>query len=295
MTSGALTNNPFLDGMKPLTARDGGALAHSPSEYMPAIKAALRMPELCSARECCDMVDRLRDHFEAAGHDGMHEGIDLGSYLRPLRELVGASPGMTWDEVFEIVECLIQEALEEHVEEYHQADEEADETKDDSGSAMSDADPEKNMTDLAEATTKIAELSLNLKDESARADKAEGELATLRDWKEKREAKDLDDRVELAFETYKDARKLTDADREAMRIVLQAKPETFEKQYPRVVTGQRHLLKNVTEKREAQAQESAAGNEPDETFNQTTDRLMRDQKLSFEAAQNLAFKLRSGR
>ena len=313
MTSGALTNNPFLDGLKPLTAKDAvtmklaaGALAHGPGEYMPGIKAALKMPELCSARECCDMVDRLRDHLDAAGPDGTHEGIDLAQYLHPLREAVGATPGMTWDEVFEIVEVLIQQAIDEHVEEYHEgespsmpsAPEEAGAT-DGKGSALSDADTETtDMKDLAEATTKIAELSLNLKDESARADKAEAELASLRDWKEKREAKDIDERVELAFETYKDARKLTDADKEAMRIVLTAKPETFEKQYPKVKAGDQHLLKNVTDRRPA-VPELVQGEGDDkianETFAQTATRLMSEKKISYAAASNLAFKLRAGR
>lgn len=147
---------------------------------------------------------------------------------------------------------------------------------------------------LTEAKTKLAELSLALKDETARADKAETEVVSLRDWKTKRETKDLEERVDLAFETYKDARKLTDADKEAMLIVLSAKPETFEKQYPKVKAGERHLLRNVTETREAPALQVLEGGQSlTETFAETTDRLMREKKISFEAAQNQAFKLRN--
>ena len=160
---------------------------------------------------------------------------------------------------------------------------------------MSDSHDEVTVA-LTEAKTKLAELSLALKDESARADKAETELVSLRDWKEKREAKDLDERVDLAFDTYKDARKLNDADKEAMLIVLKAKPDTFEKQYPKVQADKRHLLKNVTEKREAPAHlsegsETSAG----DSVIDLTDRLMRERKISFEAAQNIAFKLRNAR
>src|SRR5690349_6023199 len=92
----------------------------------------------------------------------------------------------------------------------------------DDGDIMTTENRDEVTVALTEAKTKLAELSLALKDETARADKAETELVSLRDWKTKREAKDLEERVELAFETYKDARKLTDADKEAMLIVLTA-------------------------------------------------------------------------
>lgn len=298
MTSGALTNNPFLDGLKPLAAKDAlvamrGALAHSPHEYMPAIKAALRMPELCSARECGDTLGMLRGHLDAVDgdHEQMHEGIKLGDYLKPLRDLTGAVPGTTWDEVFDIVEDLIDAAIDKHVIEDHGGDaaEGAEMTEGEGNGAdeettMADMN-DKNATTtiaLSEAQTKVAELSLQLKDESARADKAEGELKTLREWKVTREEKDLADRVSEAFDTYKDERKLTDGDREAMLIVLKANAKLFEERYPRVSADKRHLLRDLTPQRTPQ---SGGSSTVVETHAELTKRLMSERKLSYPDAQ----------
>jgi hypothetical protein len=132
MSSGALTNIPFLDGMRPLAAKDGGSagnivfsagttlvlksgqLAHAPAEYMPRLKACLKLPELCSATECMSQLDRLRDHLDAVGGDATasHQGVNLADYLHPLRDLVMAAPGSTWDEVLEQIEELIEAAME---------------------------------------------------------------------------------------------------------------------------------------------------------------------------------------
>lgn len=148
-----------------------------------------------------------------------------------------------------------------------------------------------------ELTKENATFTLSLKDTSASKDAAEGELKTLRAWKEEREAKDLSDRVALAFDTYKDTKKLGEADKNAMTIVLKADPETFEKLYPKVAPSQQHLLRNVTETREAPAATviDSPNQYQSESIIELTDRLARERKISFEAAQNLALKLRSGR
>jgi hypothetical protein len=151
---------------------------------------------------------------------------------------------------------------------------------------------------LNDAKTQLAELSLQLKDETARADTAETQLKALSDWKDAREAKDFDERVELAFGTYKDARKLTDADKEAMLIVLKAKPETFEKQYPKVAPALAHLQRNLTDHREGAATVVDQGTLADpqldaESPAETINRLMSEKKLSYLAASNLAAKLRA--
>ncbi len=325
MTSGALTNNPFLDGMRPLAARDAadaagevlttlraGPFAHQPHEYMPALKSALRLGELATARECADQLGRLRGQYDLCGGIGMTaDGVDLGAYMHPLRALVGAAPGFTWEQVFDIVEDLIDAAIDEHEVEFHPdaapTDGEASMDDDGDGAQMRDqatqdqppgdspatnsetSDMDKTIelsTQLAEtklalkdaeaktaaadvklkdaeakaqaAEVKAAELSLALKDAQAAAATAEAGLAAkdeeikqLRDAQAKREDDDRRARVQLAFDTYKDARKLTDDDKEAMLIVLSSKPETFERQYPIVAPNQQHLLANLTDNREA--------------------------------------------
>lgn len=330
MTSGALTNNPFLDGMKPLAAKDaapdseagsfvllrsGGTFAHAPHEYMPAIKTALKLPELCSARECADQLGRLRDQFDLCGGLGLTaDGVDLSDYMLPLRSMLGSALGSTWEQVFDIVEDLIDAAIDRHELEFHSDDAVPDSgdasMTDDSGGgasmrdqahndqqpgsepahnstettqmdktielttalaetklALKDAEAKSTATEakLKDAEAKvqaadvtIAELTLSLKDAKAAADQAAADLAekdatikTLTDAAQKREEADLQARVDLAFDTYKDARKLSEDDKEAMLIVLKSKPETFERQYPKVAPSQQHLQRNLTDNREA--------------------------------------------
>ena len=50
-----------------------------------------------------------------------------------------------------------------------------------------------------------------------------------------------------AFETYKDAKKLSDADKDMMTVFLSSNPEKFEKLYPRVsAPPSAHLLRDLT-------------------------------------------------
>lgn len=315
MTSGGLTNNPFLDGMMPLAAKDGaintpcgdltvhGAadaiatmrLAYSPAEYMPRLRCILCMSELSTAAECADQLERLQEHFDAADQDpgASHEGIALGRFVYPLRGLVGATLSATWDDVFAAAASLIEAAGGETDDD--EAPDSVDFASKDTGGATvaTDTHPtndaghaagENSMTpeqiaamnaDLAETkhslkdTTvkltaaeakatdteaKLAEVALSLKAETAKREEADLELKTLRDEKTAREAKDLTDRVTLAFDTYKDAQKLTEIDREFMLVNLKSMPDKFELKYPRVAPAQQHLLKNFTEGRPAGAQ-----------------------------------------
>lgn len=296
MTSAGITNRPFLRSLKPITARDDvagevvtmGSFAYSSSEYMPRIKSALGMNSLCTARECSDQMGRLREHFDAANGDasGRPQGVPLADYLHPLRAIAGGGMGTTWDEVFDIIDDLIDAALEESGEMTASLD-------DDEGgdTEMSDADPDHQATQLelsvgGESTIPISEqenvimadaaktetvlltevrgenavllsenaklkndaasLKLDLKEATAKAETAETELKTLRDEHTKRKSADEVTRVEEAFETYKDKKNLSDDDRESMVIELRANAERFEKRYPKVAASERHLLRDLT-------------------------------------------------
>lgn len=309
MTSGALTNNPFLDGMKPLAAKDadGGAvpmrLAHAPHEYMSRLKAILRLPELCSARECAEHLERLRDHFDGAdgNPDGTHEGVKLAEFCGPMRDLVDAPLGSTWDQVFEIVEGLIDAAIDEHEVEAH-----PEMTDDDNGAELTDAPQgdDSMFKDIAEATAKLSEaqaetskLTLTLKDRDAKIVDLETEVKTLRDNEAKRIEADQTAEIEEAFATYKDAKKLSDQDKGHMLATLKAAPDAFRALFPKVAQEHRHLQRNLTEEREDAASTVIDNAEPanSESPLQTTKRLMKEKKLSYADAQNLALKLRGGR
>ncbi len=306
MTSGALTNNPFLDGMKALAAKDGTTasapntpcgdvtatmrLAFAPAEYMPRLRCILGLSELSTAAECGEQLERLREHFAAVGDDpdAAHEGIPLARFVYPLRNLVSASLGDTWDDVFDCASELVSAAVGGVALEDEETAAMTDTTNEAGASAgMSNnqdvsATPDKEDTAMSaekiaelstknaelavslkdtttkltaaetkasETETKLAEATLSIKEESSKREAAELELKTLRDDKAARETKDLTDRVNLAFETYKDAQKLTEDDKETMLIVLKAKPDSFEKKYPKIAPAQQHLVRNLTDHR----------------------------------------------
>lgn len=226
MTSGALTNNPFLDGMAPLAAKDSGEADDA----------------------LVDMVDEL---VEAA-----------------LDRRLGNDDTST-------------ATLE-------------DDTNDDSGAAMGDRPaPQETLMDEAvkmkELETSNATLALQLKDATGKAEKLEGEIKTLRDDKAKRDEKDLSDRVEEAFATYKDAKKLTDADKVAMLIVLKAEVKTFDTLYPKVAPNEKHLMRDLTQARTPSDATTGAGTR--ETRSSLVRTLMKDRGLNYADAQAEADRL----
>lgn len=151
LTSAGLTNTPFLRGMMPLVASENaaqhasaqasavlasGSFCYSSSEYMPAIKAALRLPELCTATQCSEHLDMLREHLAAAGgnHMAAPQGVQLSDYLLPLRNIARAPMNVSWEQVFDLVQDLIDAAIDEHeiaqhgAEDASMSDEEGTET-----------------------------------------------------------------------------------------------------------------------------------------------------------------------
>lgn len=315
LTSAGLTNQPFLDGMRPLAAKDAAGaapiavtlksgLAHGAHEYMPTIKAALGMHELCSARECGDQLERLRDHFDAVDGDAgaTHEGVNLSNYMHPLRDAVGAAPGATWDEVFDVVGDLIEAAIGEHVIEDHGGDAGGGASMNDAGEPQAGdttmAVDEKTVLALSEATANVTKLTTEKASMSLKLDEAHAtiasqleELRTLRDKQSKSDEAIIAARIEEAFDTHKDKKGLTDSSKKSMAIVLRADPKQFEEDYPRVKANERHLLRSLTEVRVAGAEAGAPTNE---TFGQTVKRIEKERKLSYADAQNEAIRLRAG-
>lgn len=255
-------------------------LAHKPHEYMGAVKAALKLKELATPAECSDDLDRLKGHVEACldaggNPDGEHGGMDLGAYTRPLKELVDAQPGDTWEEVFDAIDALIQAAIEEHEVRDHSGAAPSMNDRPASAGAPTTQTPaggsptastahgetamdEKQLQTLkdslsAQFNDKLAEVSLQLtavqgkvteqettiKAKDARIDSLEADL-------KRRDTEKATARVEEAFQTYKDKMSLTDAHKEQMALFLSSKPESFEKLYPHVAGSERHLLANLS-------------------------------------------------
>lgn len=356
LTSVAITNQPFLTHLEGLIAASdkagaGGATVqlaagpkgfdrpvHATSEYMPRVKSALKMSPLCSATECSDELDRLRELCMSLGPEGQHEGANLSDYTTPLMQLVGAQPGATWSDVFDIVEDLIDAAVEENEARFQADDAGAPRVDMNDKAPAAAAANEEPMTDenkSAELTIQLRDTSTKLTDATLKLATTEGQvvtltgkltdvegqflasekvvkavlgLVTLRDGetldvavkriveenvtllkdKNARDEADLKADVEGAFDTYKEAKGLTEANIPAMTRLCKADRAAFNDLYPPIQASQRHLLRTQTP---PLVRPPAPGAEETESFNGLVKRLMTEKKLGYSAAQDEAQRL----
>lgn len=366
LTSAALTNEPFLDGMKPLAAKDSAKLmshpadnrpsdtpdhvtaigeaigslpddsrvdsvgegrresgitrevpaaeagpytldanlhpkqgpmergmerpAHAPGEYMPKIRMCLGLHPMASAKECADTLDTLRDHCMKAGNPfGQHEGVDLSTYTKPLREMTGASPGATWDEVFDTVEDLIHAAITEHIIEDHGGQ-----------AAMADEDEEEELTmadkeAIALKDTEIGTLKVSLKDAQDKLTAAEGELKALREDKAKRDEADAERDVCDAISVYGKQHNLSaEKDKSWMLTLRKADPAGFTKKFAPVAPEQRYLMSELAGggKRPVTEDPFLLDDKGQPLgYSALVSKLMTQKKLSYADAQNEAAKI----
>jgi hypothetical protein len=274
MTSGALTNNPFLDGMAPLAASDReaptvnsstetitmkmGEYEFEAADVMPKLRMGLfgtgtHQADMATAAECYDALGRLEAAY-AECVDGA-PGAEMGKVqacLKRLRESMGLGMGITVPEMLELVKQIVSHMIGEHVEEFH-PDAEPASSRDMGAREMNDKDKNEiaiKMREFEQAKstleTKVAGLELQLKDRESKVTALEVEAKTLRDEKAAREESDVAAKVELAFATYKDAHKLTDAHKRAMRITLLNDSKLFDEMYPPVAPDQRHLQRQLS-------------------------------------------------
>lgn len=348
LTSCALTNSPFLREMAPLAAKDAPvdpadvvhltefvgarvvaqpALCHTPNEYMPGLRKALKLADLATLGECQEALRRVTKYYEDAGRDAsaVVQGIRLEEYTAALRDLVGARPGASWDDVFETAQSLVDgetaDATDEDdgavmraaIERYHAKAKAAamPGTVSPEDTTMSDVqlkEVEKKNSELASTvvalTSEKASLTLDLTEAKGKLAKAEEELVKLRDDRAKRDEADVVQRVEEAFTTYKDKKSMSDADKESMSIELRANPEKFERRYPKVKPEEMHLQRDIAGTATGSADTAAAGGKRQDaahlrdgagdprlhmsTRDYTKLLMANDPKLSFEAAMHLA-------
>lgn len=333
LTSAGLTNQPFLDGMQPLAAKDtpmGSSFAYSSHEVFPALRAAMKLPEVSTPQEMSAQCARLRQMAEDADHPlGMAHGVDLSQFLPAMRDAVRASMGATWDDVFDAIEDMIDAAIGEHVEEEH-------EDTDATGASMSDSLPTPATTDpgasaptgapapqetttmaadqdltiklrdaearatdsatkLSDALTKQTELTLTLKERDTRIAELEANELKLKDEAEKRLASDREAEVVEAIAVYKDKKGISEADKPDLLALLTAAPASFRKLYPPVKPEERHLLRTLaTDTREGAppAVPGTPGAKSALSVTTLAKRLMKDNKsLSLAKAQNEAAKM----
>jgi Mu-like prophage I protein len=297
LTSVAMTNRPFLRGMQPLMASNSEgsgmrATCYSSNEFMPRLRACLGLGPLASAADCGDTLDTLATYLEAAGGDASAtvHGVPLQNHLHPLRELVSAQPAHTWQQVFEIVQAMIDAAIAEHVADYHE-----DETDEEEPASMRDGSqgvatmadtvtdtkpapvvappPAEDFralrdeavalatdatTKLSQAEGKVAELTFSLRERDVKLSALETELTALREERNVRLASDRSREVDEAIAVHGKKKGISPADKDDLLAFLCANEAAFRRQYPPIPAGERHLLADISGQRAPDAKASEA-------------------------------------
>lgn len=276
LTSVALTNQPFIDGMMPIAASDRVLLSEddgmttvagchaarcfSAVEALPRIKSALRLSELATAGDVAEHLDRLEEHLANADDSMQHEGLNLRDFLHPLRDIANPNADATWQDVIEIIRNLIDWGHGEH-------EEANDMPVTSSGPAAAvmaaqtstapttgaEAEGDATMADTKELEALLATEKGNVQTLSASIATKDAELALLakeaeelRKYKAEHEEKHVQARVSDAIATYASSKGLTEDLRDALVILYRKDATAFDAKYPVVEPAQRHLLTNLT-------------------------------------------------
>lgn len=271
LSSAALTNQPFLRGMRPVAAKDAprGALAKpfvSTGDMLAKARVALGAHAFAMPHELKASVASLRNHYEAADDAmGVNSlGVDLGGYTPSLMAM-GSSLGgpETMGDLLDALEARIDAAIAEHNLERHDGANMHDQpgrtvaatataTSRDQESNMPMPKDEKELEVLLRAAgekaakdaTKAldatnAELTLQLKAATATNDKIAADVKALKDAQEKREADAVQVDVDRAIADYGAERNISAKDRPELVKVREQLPDSFAKLYPLKATEDR--------------------------------------------------------
>jgi hypothetical protein len=226
--------------------------------------------------------------------------------------------GITVPEMLEIVKAMIETAMGVHKDKMHteedpassremgnrnMADQETVVKLRDAESKLATLMSEKAVLASENQTlnTKVAGLELQLADRNGKLATLDTELKTLRDNEAKRAEADESAAIELAFATYKDTHKLTDAHKKSMLLTYRHDRATFDTLYPSVAPDQRHLQRNLSARQSPATQQNAnqwrpqggsmptsgQGAQPQnfvQAHLELTKRLMSDEKMPLELA-----------
>jgi hypothetical protein len=252
-----------------LVALDNAATSYafSPDEYLPQFRKILCMDELASADSMLDKIERLEDLCEMAEGDptATVEGVNLGKYITPLRDFMRMPANTTLSDLLEAAAVMIEDSQGVEMSDIPSAATQEQTTPSAPVITPKETEPVMETITLSEHTVKLNEavsvavknaaspLELQIKDLEAKALKAlsdqaeaEAKVVTLTEQIKERDAAVAAERVEVAFAAYKETKKLSDDDKEAMAITLATKPELFEKLYPKLNPAHSHLLRTVT-------------------------------------------------
>lgn len=252
-------------------AASSGGYAYGPNELLPRFRRMLNLDDLASADDMLSKVERLEELCDMADGDpsATVEGVCLGNYIPPIREFMRLPANTTLSDLLEAFAEMIEDSSGVEMSDIPSVTPQEQTTQiitapvpnaqdtinimDANTITLSDHEAKVTTAVAAAVTTEVAKatapLTLQLTDvkaslESAIASKAlsDAKIVELTDQLKKRDADAVTARVDEAFDTYKDTKKLSDDDKAAMPIVLSTNPELFNKLYPRVTADKKHLL-----------------------------------------------------
>lgn len=310
------------------TMSAGATLAFGSHEFMPKIRACLGMHELSTPAECSERMQSLSDLYKASGGESHSFGVPVGEYVDRLRDAMRVPMTSTVESLFSDVGTMLDAAAQEQMDMSAGMSAQAAENDE-----MSDAIALKDVTTkltaaeahtvtltshLKDATTKltsaegklvtaegqVATLTLQLNEKGTKVSALEAEIVRLKDEGDKRDAAELAARVDEAFETHKDAQKLTENHKKLMLSSAKADRPAFDAVYPHIGVAERHLLRALVTPadgtggtREGVATDTNAGADAvlmTETRSETALRLIASNpKLSVTEAINEAVRLHS--
>lgn len=292
LRSAGLTNGPFLQGMQPLAARrDGGqaaTLSRLGTNALGVIRTALQAHPMATLDSLAGHLDGLREMVSRSGGLAAVDGVDIGAPMASLRALANVPITCSDDDVLDIVEDLLDEALDVVAgDAVDEADPAAQMTREppaaaptQTPTASSVATKETTMTE-AEITALSAKCTaLETENTALKAERASGltaqatnvqlstkvstteaenatlkaENASLRASQEKRDLADVERDVDDAISDHggKNAFLCT-ANRQALIAMRKATPEAFATLAPKVAPSERTLLTRSVPDRERAA------------------------------------------
>lgn len=257
----------------------GGYAMHQ-NQFLPAFRRMLGLDDLSSPGDMLEKVDRLSELCDMADGDpsATVEGVNLGNYIPSIRQFMAMPANTTLGDLLEAVAEMIGSTIDcdddsTGADMSDTVSVEAQipttltapvitqpETKnimDANTITLSDHEAKVTSAVASAVTAEVAKatapLTLQLSDvrsslEVALADKAKADakIVELSDQIAKQAADVSSARVEEAYETYKETKKLSDDDKAAMPIVLATNPALFDKLYPKVSPAKAVLLRTLS-------------------------------------------------
>lgn len=262
-----------------LAAASGGYAMHQ-NQFLPAFRRMLGMDDLSSPGDMLDKVDRLSELCDMADGDpsATVEGVNLGNYIPVMRQFMAMPANTTLGELLEAVTEMIGSTIDcddddsTGVDMADTVSVEAQipttpkapvitvqETINMSDVTITLADHEAKVTaavatavstEVAKATApftlQLTDVKASLATVMSEKTELEAKIVTLNDEIKKRDIAVTNARVEEAFETYKEVKKLSENDKKAMPLVLASDPVLFDSLYPKLSPSKAVLLRTLS-------------------------------------------------